>query len=108
MIEKLFSDYIFLTNNILSGIRNGVPVEEFFEKREELINTIIELDASKEDKKMEYERSGAKELDQKVMEYIRNEMKNTKIEMQNASLNKRVYSSYVSSNMSGNFFRRTV
>ena len=66
MIEKLFSDYIFLTKNILSGIKNGISVEEYFEKREKLIKDIIELDASKEDKKAEYESSGAKELDEKL------------------------------------------
>ncbi|SFU51987.1 hypothetical protein SAMN04487886_10471 [Clostridium sp. DSM 8431] len=108
MIEKLFSDYIFLTKNILSGIKNGISVEEYFEKREKLIKDIIELDASKEDKKAEYESSGAKELDENVVEFIKNEMKDTKMQMQKAALNKRVYSSYVSSNVSGSFFRRTI
>ena len=40
-MENLFEDYILLTKSILSGIKNDISVEEFFERRENLINSII-------------------------------------------------------------------
>lgn len=108
MIYNLFNDYILLTKNILSGIKNGISVDEFFDKRENLINSIIELDISKEEKKKVYISSGAEKLDKCVVDFIKNEIETTKEEMQKAVINKKVYSSYVTNNISGSFFRRTI
>lgn len=108
MMDSLFDNYIVLTKNILSGIKNGISVDEFFEKREELISSIIKDESSKEDKKKAYVASGAEELDKCVVEYIRSEMEKTKEDIRKANTNKKLYSSYVSNNMKGSFFRRTI
>ena len=87
-MESLFNDYILLTKSILSGINNGISVDEFFDKRENIIESIIVNDFfSKEEKKKIYEISGAKELDKQVVEFIKNEMLKTKAEMRNAANN---------------------
>lgn len=108
-MEKVFEDYILLSKSILSGIKNGISIDEFFERREELINSIINDNSfSKEEKKRAYEASGAEELDKQVVKFIKEEMMKTKEEMMNNAKNKRLYSSYVTDNMKGSFFRRTI
>ena len=108
-MENLFEDYILLTKSILSGIKNGISIDEFFERRENLINSIIaDNSLSKEEKKTAYEASGAKELDKQVVEFIKDEMIKTKEEMRSNANNKRLYSSYVTNNMKGSFFRRII
>lgn len=108
-MEKIFEDYILLTKSILSGIKNGISIDEFFERREKLINSIIADNSfTKEEKKRAYKVSGAEDLDKQVVEFIKEEMIKTKEEMMNNAKNKRLYSSYVTDNMKGSFFRRTI
>ena len=61
-----------------------------------------------EEKKRAYEVSGAEDLDKQVVEFIKEEMIKTKEEMISNAKNKRLYSSYVTDNMTGSFFRRTI
>lgn len=108
MIEKLFQEYIEVTNDILSGVKNGIPVDEFFDKREKIINDIIKLDEDKAYKKRVYTNSGAEEFDKKIVEYIKSEMISTKESIKKVNVNKKMYSSYMNTNTSGNFFRRII
>lgn len=107
-MDSLFNNYIVLTKNILSGIENGISVDEFLAKREELINSIIKDESSKEDKRKAYVASGAEELDKIVVQYMKSQMEKTKEDIRKANTNKKLYSSYVSDNMKGSFFRRTI
>lgn len=108
-MENLYDDYIQLTKYILSGIKNGISVDEFFDKREKIISNIIEDNSfSKEEKKIAYEKSGAKQLDKQVVEVIKSEIVKTKQDIKNVHDSRKMYSSYVSNNMSGNFLKRRI
>lgn len=103
-MKELFEKYALLTRNIMSGIQLNIPVDEFFEKREEVIKEIVESDLSSSEKKMMYSEMKLDKLDNDLKKLIQSEMIKAKSEMNKLKMGKQMHRVYSGNVAPGNYF----
>ncbi|MDD6795378.1 MAG: hypothetical protein PUE01_08235 [Clostridiaceae bacterium] len=102
-----FDKYKKINEEILKAIKDeGENIEELLEEKEKQVNSIIELDISKEQQKKMYYELGLDKLDNLVIKEFEMKLKEIKTEMFKLNQMNKATESYINVTRRGNIFSK--
>ena len=108
MYRKILNQYKEISIQIIESVRSDREEIELFDKRQEIINKILNINNSNEEIKKMYEEMELGLLDKEIEIIINEKMNNIKIKMANFAKSKLAYQSYIKVNRNKSFFYKDV
>ena len=104
----IFNQYKEINIQIIESIREDKEEIKLFDKREQIVNEILSINASREEVKRTYEEMELNVLDKEIDRILKEKMKNVKHRIASLAKSKAAHKSYNQVNRCGSFFYKDV
>ena len=107
-MKKIWDEYKNITLKIIKSIEEDKEDIQLFDKRENVIENLLNSNLSKEELKLSYEEENINELDKKLEYTLKNKMNNVKEDIQRVTASHKANKMYSNINNNKYFFSTKV